>query len=153
MTRISNYPIDASVSLDDLLIGSKSPNPGGVTKNYQISDVLALASDAVAVLTPHNQTAYAGASNTYTQSKNLVYITWSGASGVFEYILPSAAAIPYRVIRFVNDDSISASDKIHITAPSQETIDGAAYYTLNKPYRGVAVWSDGTQWIVIQAKS
>jgi hypothetical protein len=43
MARISTYPIDTSVSADDILIGSESPNPGGATKNYKVSDILELA--------------------------------------------------------------------------------------------------------------
>ena len=104
-------------------------------------------------LVPHFQTGTPGGSDTYTESNNIVDFNWVGGSGTYEYILPSAAAIPYRKIRFVNDSTITASDKIHITAPGSETIDGGAFYEINKPYNGCAVWSDGAQWIVIQAKA
>lgn len=104
-------------------------------------------------LVPHFQTATPGVSDTYTQSNNVVDFDWSGGSGIYEYILPSATAIPYRTIRFVNNSTITASDKIHITAPGTETIDGGAFYEINKPYNGCAVWSDGVQWTVIQAKA
>jgi len=104
-------------------------------------------------LVPHFQLATPGGSDTYTQSNNIVDFDWSGGSGTYEYILPSATAIPYRKIRFVNNSTITASDKIHITAPGTETIDGAAFYAINKEYNGCAVWSDGVQWIVIQAKA
>jgi len=49
MARISTYPIDASVSVDDVLIGSEAPNPGGITKNYQISTILALVTAGITV--------------------------------------------------------------------------------------------------------
>ena len=107
---------------------------------------------AITTLIPHFQTATPGGSDTYTQSNNIVDFDWSGGSGTYEYILPSATAIPYRTIRFVNNSTITAQDKIHITAPGTETIDGSAFYEINKPYNGCAVWSDGVQWIVIQAK-
>ena len=110
-------------------------------------------SGAVTKLIPHFQLATPGGSDTYTQSNNIVDFDWSGGSGTYEYILPSATAIPYRTIRFVNNSTITASDKIHITAPGTETIDGGAFYSINKPYNGCAVWSDGVQWIVIQAKA
>ena len=110
-------------------------------------------SAAITILTPHFQIATPGGSATYTQSNNIVDFDWSGGSGTYEYILPSATAIPYRKIRFVNNSTITASDKIHITAPGSETIDGGAFYEINKPYNGCAVWSDGVQWIVIQAKA
>ena len=48
MARISTYPIDGVVSLTDILVGSEAPNPGGPTKNYQISDILALVSSNLA---------------------------------------------------------------------------------------------------------
>ena len=110
-------------------------------------------SAATTKLIPYFQTATPGGSDTYTQSNNIVDFDWSGGSGTYEYILPSATAIPYRTIRFVNNSTITASDKIHITAPGTETIDGGAFYSINKPYNGCAVWSDGVQWIVIQAKA
>jgi len=109
-------------------------------------------SAAITKLIPYFQLATPGGSDTYTQSNNIVDFDWSGGSGTYEYILPSATAIPYRKIRFVNNSTITASDKIHITAPGTETIDGGAFYEINKPYNGCAVWSDGVQWIVIQAK-
>jgi len=104
-------------------------------------------------LVPHFQLATPGGSDTYTQSNNIVDFDWSGAAGTYEYILPSAAAIPYRKIRFVNNATITASNKVHITAPVGETIDGTSFYEINKAYNGCAVWSDGTEWIVIQAKA
>jgi len=110
-------------------------------------------SGSVAKLIPYFQLATPGGSDTYTQSNNIVDFDWSGGSGTYEYILPSATAIPYRKIRFVNNSTITASNKIHITAPGTETIDGGAFYSINKPYNGCAVWSDGVQWIVIQAKA
>jgi len=105
------------------------------------------------ILVPHFQTATPGGSTTYIQSNNIVDFDWSGGSGTFEYILPSATAIPYRKIRFVNNSTVTASNKIHITAPVGETIDGGAFYEINKAYNGCAVWSDGIEWIVIQAKA
>ena len=107
----------------------------------------------IITLVPHFQIATPGGSDTYTQSNNIVDFDWSGGAGTYEYILPSATAIPYRKIRFVNNSTITSSDKIHITAPGTETIDGGAFYAINKAYNGCAVWSDGVQWIVIQAKS
>jgi hypothetical protein len=67
--------------------------------------------------------------------------------------LPSAADIPYRFLRIVNDSTVVASDKVHVVAPVGESIDGDAFYVINKAYSGIAVWSDGTDWIVIQSKA
>jgi len=131
---------------------------GGLYRNgndlkINFNETAAGGNEGLTILTPHFQLATPGGSATYTQSNNIVDFDWSGGSGTYEYILPSATAIPYRTIRFVNNSTITASDKIHITAPSGETIDGGAFYEINKPYNGCAVWSDGAQWIVIQAKA
>jgi len=116
-------------------------------------DASDIVSGAVIKLVPYFQTATPGGSATYTELNNVVDFDWSGGSGTYEYILPSATAIPYRTIRFVNNSTITASTKVHITAPIGETIDGGAFYEINKAYNGCAVWSDGTEWIVIQAKA
>ncbi len=110
-------------------------------------------SSSITKLVPHFQTATPGGTDTYTQSNNIVDFDWSGGSGTYEYILPSATDIPYRTIRFVNNSTVSANTKVRITAPGTETIDGGAFYEINKAYNGCAVWSDGVQWIVIQAKA
>jgi hypothetical protein len=104
-------------------------------------------------LVPEFITASAGGTLNLSTTKNLVDISWTGGSGVFELILPSATEIPYRLIRFVNDATVSASNNVHITALAGETIDGTAFYNINKSYNGCMVWSDGSEWIVIQAKS
>lgn len=107
----------------------------------------------VATLEPEFMTVGPGGSSTITTSKNIVDLTWSGGSGTHDLTLPSAAAIPYRFLRIVNDSTVTAQDKVDIYAPGTETIDGAAFYRINKEFNGVAVWSDGSNWFVIQAKS
>lgn len=102
---------------------------------------------------PEFITAAAGGSSSIGTTKNIIDITWSGGSGTFTLFLPSATAIPYRFLRIVNDSTVTANDKVDVAALPGETIDGVATYQINKPYNGVAVWSDGNNWIVIQAKS
>ena len=105
-----------------------------------------------AIIEPEFITATPGGSVQVITTKNIIDLTWSGGSGTFDLILPSAADIPYRFLRIVNDATVVASDKVHVVAPASETIDGTAFYVINKPYNGVAVWSDGNNWVVIQAK-
>ena len=131
---------------------------GGLYRNgnelrINFNNTEAPGNEGLTILTPYFQIATPGGSDTYTQLNNIVDFDWSGGSGTYEYILPSATAIPYRKIRFVNNSTITASTKVHITAPTGETIDGGAFYEINKAYNGCAVWSDGVQWIVIQAKA
>ena len=49
-----------------------------------------------------------------------------------------ATDIPYRKIRIVNDGTVTANERVNVTAKAGETIDGAATYEINKPYNGVA---------------
>ena len=105
-----------------------------------------------AIIEPEFITATPGGSVQVLTTKNIIDLTWSGGAGTFDLILPSATDIPYRFLRIVNDATVVASDKVHVVAPASETIDGTAFYVINKPYNGVAVWSDGNNWVVIQAK-
>jgi len=112
-------------------------------------------SGAVAKLIPFQVTASAGGSDDYDRPNNIVEIGWTGGNGTYVLTIPSAAAIPYRNIRFVTNSTFpnGASDKVQITAQTGETIDGAAFFEISKVYEGVSIWSNGTEWIVIQAKA
>ncbi len=145
-SKVSDSTGSASTAAGEVLVS----NASGQLLWDDASDVV---SGAVTKLVPYFETATPGGSDTYTELNNVVDFDWSGGSGTYEYILPSATAIPYRKIRFVNNSTVTASTKVHITAPIGETIDGGAFYEINKAYNGCAVWSDGVQWIVIQAKA
>jgi len=145
-SKVSDSTGTGSTAAGEILVS----NAAGQLVWDDASDIV---SGAVTKLVPYFQTATPGGSATYTELNNVVDFDWSGGSGTYEYILPSATAIPYRTIRFVNNSTIAASTKVHITAPIGETIDGGAFYEINKAYNGCAVWSDGTEWIVIQAKA
>lgn len=98
-------------------------------------------------------TAFAGGSLALAATVNFVYFSWLGGSGTYTLNLPSAVTYPYKVIRFVTDGGTNANNKIHVTGSGGQTVDGGAFYALNKAYNGVQVWSDGSNWIVIQAKA
>ena len=129
-------------------IGLSQSGGNNVTIDNTLNNV-----GGVAVLEPEFMTVGPGGSSTITTSKNIVDLTWVGVAGTHNLTLPSAAAIPYRFLRIVNDGTVTAQDKVDIYAPGSETIDGEASYRINKVYNGIAVWSDGVNWIVIQAKS
>jgi len=151
--------IPAGTKFHGVASGVETINKGSATANanrdaYTIDEICTYCDSGVtAILEPEFMTATPGGSATITTTKNIVDLTWSGGAGTFTLTLPSAAATPYRFLRIVNDSTVTASDKVDITAPGAETIDGAASYEINKPYNGIAVWSDGSNWIVIQAKS
>ena len=126
------------------------------SKKITIEEFGSYIQDKLNSLPPFVVTATPGGSLTYSDEKNIIYLNWSGGSGTYDLTLPSAATLPYRKIQIISDGTLSASDKVHILAPVGESIDGIpnpGFYTLNKPYNGVIAWSDGIQWIVIQAKS
>jgi len=93
-----------------------------------------------------------GGSTSVGDEINTIELSWSGGSGTYTINLPSAVAFPSRLIQVVGDGTLNASDKVELTATGGETIDGLASFSFNKAYNGVTAWSDGTQWIVIQAK-
>jgi len=146
-----DFTSDADATAGGIPTGGLYRNGNELRINFNNTE--APGNEGLTILTPHFQVATPGGSDTYTELNNIVDFDWSGGSGTYEYILPSATAVPYRKIRFVNNSTISASTKVHITAPTGETIDGGAFYEINKAYNGCAVWSDGVQWIVIQAKA
>ena len=119
---------------------------GSATDTYIIEN-------GITKLIPEFITIGPGTTTVYTSNRNMVDLDWVGASGVHVFQLPEADAIPYRVIRIVNNSTVTANDKVHVSPIIPETVDGDPYYVLNKPYNGVTVWSDGTNWTVIQAKS
>ncbi len=128
---------------------------GDASGNVTWTDSTDIVSGAVAKLIPFQVTASAGGSSTYSADNNIVEIGWTGGNGTYVLNIPSATAIPYRNIRFVTNSTFpnGASDKVRITAQSGETIDGAAFFEISKVYEGVSLWSNGTEWIVIQAKA
>ena len=102
-------------------------------------------------LIPEFITATPGGSSTITTQKNIIELTWVGGVGTYFLTLPSATAIPYRFLRIVNGSTVTASDKVRILAPLGETINGVSFIEISKPYKGLAVWSSGSEWIVIQS--
>jgi hypothetical protein len=120
------------------------------------ADGVFVETDQINNPTPYFLVASPGGSSSYSDNKNIIYLSWTGGSGTYNLTLPSAADIPYRSIQIISDGTLNANDKVHVLAPVGESIDGSpnpGFYTLNKSYNGVTVWSDGSNWIVTQAKA
>ena len=154
MAIINSYPTVTPTTSDLVLIVDTSED-GNPTKTATVSDIQSATSTVVATLVPFSITASAGGSSTYSENNDMVEIGWTGGNGIYVLNIPSATAIPYRNIRFVTNSTFpnGASDKVRITAQAEETIDGAAFFEISKVYEGVSIWSNGTEWIVIQAKA
>ena len=150
----------ALLAPDSTTPNSETPGtPGQVLTstgtNVEWVDPTDVVSGSVATLIPYETTATPGGSETYTALNNIVEIGWLGATGIYVIDLPSAATIPYRVIRFVTNGTYpgGGSHKVRFTAVGTETIDGAAFFEISKVYEGLSIWSTGAEWIVIQAKA
>lgn len=138
---------------DPLYIVDTSRNE---SKKVLLRELFIWANNKINTQPPFLITATPGGSSSYSDDKNIIYLTWSGGSGTYDLTLPSATDKLYRTIQIISDGTLAANDKVHVLAPVGQSIDGAinpGFYTLNKPFNGVTVWSDGTQWIVTQAKS
>ena len=111
--------------------------------------------EGLAYLTPQLITASAGASGTIDPNYNLVLLSWTLGNGIYTLNLPLASANENRLIRITTDGSLAngAGDKIDITATGGETIDGNPFFQISKRYEGLAVYSTGTEWIIVQAKA
>lgn len=94
-------------------------------------------------------------SSTYDDAE-LIVLSWSGATGTVELTLPDATATnsTNRVIRIISDSTFSTSTHADLTPASGQDLDGATTaYRINKAYEGITVWSNGTEWFIIQAKA
>ena len=94
-------------------------------------------------------------SSTYDDSE-LIVLSWSGATGTVELTLPDATSTnsTNRVIRIISDSTFSTSTHADLTPASGQNLDGTtAAYRINKEYEGITVWSNGTEWFIIQAKA
>jgi hypothetical protein len=94
-------------------------------------------------------------SSTY-ENAMMIKLTWDGATGTATYTLPDATSSnsTNRVLRFITDSTFSASTRVDITPASGQNLDGATTaYEINKAYEGIALWSDGTEWYIIQKKA
>ena len=148
-------PIPAGTKFHGVAPGVDTTNRGSDVVNarrdaYTIGDIRQTSA------VPFFVTAVPGGSLTYTEPNNIIDVSWVGGSGTYTITIPTAVEAEYRYIRIVNDGNFpqGASHKVVIVASGGGTIDGdVSGYEINKAYNGVTVWSNGTEWIVIQAKA
>ena len=133
---------------------------GGLYRNgndlkINFNETAAGGNEGLAYLTPQLLTANATGSGTIDPNYNLVLLSWTGGNGVYTLNLPLASANTNRLIRITTDGTLSsgAGDKIDITATGGETIDGNPSFQISKRYEGLAVFSTGSEWLIVQAKA
>jgi len=119
------------------------------------NETASAGNEGLAYLTPQLLTASATGSGTVDPNYNLVLLSWTGGNGIYTLNLPLASANTNRLIRITTDGSLSggAGDKIDITATGGESIDGNDVFQISKQYEGLAVYSTGSEWIIVQAKA
>ena len=86
----------------------------------------------------------------------MIKLTWSGVNGSMILTLPDCtdANNTNRVIRLISDSSFATNTRVYVTPASGQNLDGSSSnYEINKAYEGVTIWSDGTEWFIIQKKA
>ena len=68
--------------------------------------------------------------------------------------LPVAADNIYREISVSSNGEVNSNTRVYLTSTGGDTLDGSTnYYEINKEYEGIYVWSDGSEWFIIQKKA
>jgi len=85
----------------------------------------------------------------------MIELSWSGATGTMVLNLPLAASNKNRAMRFISNTGFGAgTQNADLTPQGGDTLDGSTNrYRINKTYEGIKVWSNGTEWFIIQKKA
>lgn len=122
----------------------------GVTKKATISDIKQEYGTSVTL--QNNDTINLGEAG--FSGYDLYLLKWIGGNGNQNatITLPDVSD-SNRIIRIITNGSFTSNTHARLTSKSGQTIDGVFEYVINKAYEAVTIWSDGTEWIVIQAKA
>ena len=111
-------------------------------------------------ITPTLITAQAGANvdlgTTTYDNAQLIKLSWTGGNGTAVYTLPDATSTnnTNRKRKFISNTTFTTNTHVEITPKSGQTLDGSSNdYDINKEYEGIQVWSDGSEWFIIQKKA
>ena len=147
--KISELPNATALTNGELLVVVQSSNTKqstiGSISNYINSISLTVAAGQTVNL---SDAAYS--------SLSLLKLTYTAAGGAENMTmnLPDATTNANRLIRFISDTTFTTNTRVNLTAINSQTIDGSTdAYIINKEYEGVQLWSDGTEWFIIQKKS
>ena len=122
-----------------------------ITKKGTVNDI-------INYLVPTHITVSSGQTVNLSDSQyaniKLVKLTWSGSSGNMTLNLPSASDNTNRAIRFISNGGFNTNTRVYLTPSGGDTLDGSTnHYEINKEYEGIYVWSDGSEWFIIQKKA
>tara|TARA_B110000977_G_C10944669_1_gene442211 strand:+ start:308 stop:982 length:675 start_codon:yes stop_codon:yes gene_type:complete len=90
---------------------------------------------------------------------SFIKLSWSGPTGTCNVNLPDCTATENvnRIIGFISDGTFASATHADLRplSGSGQSLDGSPTqaYRINKDYEGIRVWSDGTEWFIIQKKA
>jgi hypothetical protein len=124
---------------------------GGVTKQSTVQNI-------VNYITPIQLTVAASTtvdlSDAAYATAEMIELSWTGGTGTMVLNLPLAASNTNRVMRFISNSGFTSSTHADLTPQGGDTLDGViTKYRINKAYEGITVWSNGTEWFIIQKKA
>ena len=145
-SKISALPIATALQGDENIVVVQ----GGVTTKSTVQNI-------VNYIVPTQLTVTEGTTVNLSDSayatSELIELSWSGATGTMVLNLPLAASNVNRVMRFISNTGFAASTHADVTPQGGDTLDGSTNkYRINKAYEGIQVWSNGTEWFIIQKK-
>tara|TARA_B110000046_G_C13014763_1_gene408164 strand:+ start:2101 stop:2553 length:453 start_codon:yes stop_codon:yes gene_type:complete len=146
-SKISALPIATALQGDENIVVVQ----GGVTTKSTVQNILNYI--VPTSLTVSEGTTVNLSDSAYATSE-LIELSWSGSNGTMVLNLPLAASNVNRVMRFISNTSFSAgTHNADLTPQGGDTLDGSTNrYRINKAYEGIQVWSNGTEWFIIQKK-
>jgi len=145
--KISALPAATELQGDENIVVVQN----GITKQSTVQNI-------VNYIVPTSLTVSEGTTVNLSDSayatSELIELSWSGATGTMILNLPIAASNVNRVMRFISNTGFSASTHADLTPQGGDTLDGSTNkYRINKAYEGIQVWSNGTEWFIIQKKA
>ena len=145
--KISQLGSASSLTGTELLVTVQS----GTTKQTTVNKIKN-------TLVPYNLTVVKDTTvnldDTIFEQAMLIKITWSGDSGNMTINLPSASSNVNRAIRFISNGGFNTNTRVYLTPIGGDELDGSTnYYEINKEYEGIKIWSDGSEWFIIQKKA
>ena len=102
--------------------------------------------------TPQIEIGSSGGTTNSIDGKDFYYLKWTGGNGNETFNLPDATTNQYRTLQFITNSTVGANKTWTLDGSGSQTIDGSTTYVINRAYEGIKLWSDGTEWIIIQAK-
>ena len=93
------------------------------------------------------------------QQCSIIQLKYQGGNGSHNIYLPKASAPENvnRAIRIISNGTVSANDEFYLYASGSDKLDGnsgsLSEFQFDRPYEGIMVWSDGTEWFRVQSKA